>query len=53
VSEEIENYAVELSGTPRERELQAKLNRRTLWIVLLVFVALAQLLVLVELARAT
>jgi hypothetical protein len=39
------------AGSPREQELEAKLNRRTLWVGLLAFVALTELIVMVEVLR--
>jgi hypothetical protein len=39
------------SGSPREQELEAKLNRRTMWVGLFAFVALTELIIMVEVLR--
>ena len=38
-------------GSPREQELEAKLQRRTLWAGLFAFVALTELIIMVEVVR--
>jgi hypothetical protein len=39
------------AGSPREQELEAKLNRRTLWASLFAFVALTELIIMIEVVR--
>jgi ABC-type microcin C transport system permease subunit YejE len=39
------------SGSPREMELEAKLNRRATWVGLFAFVAVAELLIMIEVLR--
>lgn len=43
--------ADEPQGSPREQQLEAKLNRRTMWAVLLAFVAVTELIVMIEVMR--
>ena len=39
------------AGSPREQELEAKLNRRTLWAGLFAFIAVTELIIMVEVVR--
>ncbi len=38
-------------GSQRERDLEAKLHKRTLWVGLFAFIALTELIIMVEVLR--
>jgi len=46
-----EGAPVTPTGSPREQALEAKLNRRTMWVGLFAFIALTELIIMVEVLR--
>jgi hypothetical protein len=42
---------VQPTGSQREQELEAKLNRRTMWAGLFAFIAVTELIIMVEVVR--
>lgn len=39
------------AASPREAELEAKLNKRTLWMALFAFIAVVELIIMIEVVR--